>query len=158
MKGRHKSRVIALRVLFQRDIGGRAPTESLQDALSGVSPEVADYAKALVEGTLANLADIDRLLRDYASGWEIDRMPAVDRNLLRLGIYELRFRTDIPVAVAIDEAVELAKKYSTAESGRFVNGVLASLARATEKLQRGSPHVSYPVEEVPDAGHGPLRD
>ncbi len=88
-----------------------------------------DYTIELVEGVQANRARIDGILSDYAEGWTLERMPDVDRAVLRLGVYELLMRDEVPDAVAIDEAVELAKTLSTDESPRFVNGVLAKVQR-----------------------------
>lgn len=89
----------------------------------------AETVKALVSGVEASIATIDAAIAASARGWAVDRMPALDRAILRLAIHELGSRTDVPVAVVIDEAVELAKKFSTDDSGRFVNGLLATLAR-----------------------------
>jgi len=86
------------------------------------------YARQLAEGVAARLGEIDTLIEKYANAWALDRMPAVDRQLLRLGTYELIAEPEVPVAVVIDEAVDLAKTFSTEESGRFVNGVLAAIA------------------------------
>ncbi len=90
--------------------------------------EPEPYALRLARGMDARRDDIDALISRHASGWTIDRMPAIDRALLRMATYELLAEPDVPVAVVIDEAVELAKDYSTEDSGRYVNGVLASLA------------------------------
>lgn len=87
-----------------------------------------DFAVKLVEGVTEYLDEVDRLVSENSSGWAIDRMPVVDRCILRIGTYELLAELDVPVAVVIDEAVELAKEYSTEDSGRFVNGVLAAIA------------------------------
>jgi N utilization substance protein B len=86
------------------------------------------YACELAEGVAKRLDEIDALVEKYANAWALDRMPAVDRQLLRLGTYELIAEPTVPVAVVIDEAVDLAKTFSTEESGRFVNGVLAAIA------------------------------
>jgi len=87
------------------------------------------YAEELVRGTLANMQEIERKIAALTIAWAPDRQAAVDRNILRLAGYELLYRPDAPVAVVVNEAVELAKKYSTAESGGFVNGILGALAR-----------------------------
>jgi len=87
------------------------------------------YAEELFRGVGSRSAEVDRLIAAHATDWSLGRLPAVDRQLLRLGAYELLERREIPVAVVIDEAVELAKQYSTEESGRYVNGVLAAIAR-----------------------------
>lgn len=131
---RRAAREVALKTLFQVDVGKMAPGDALASANSEqrLAPESAGYCRGLVDGTLANLAEIDAHLGKHAREWKIGRMANVDRNILRLAAYELLHRRDIPAAVAINEAVELAKKFSTAESGGFINGVLASLAREIE--------------------------
>lgn len=86
------------------------------------------YAVGLVDGITEHLEELDRLINEHADGWTVSRMPAMDRAVLRVATYELSHSPDVPVAVVLDEAVELAKEYSTENSGRFVNGVLASLA------------------------------
>ncbi|MCU1494480.1 MAG: NusB antitermination factor [Acidimicrobiaceae bacterium] len=91
-----------------------------------IPPEA--YAEELFLGVGRRAAEVDRLVAENATSWAIDRMPAVDRQLLRLATYELLDRPDVPLAVIIDEAVELAKQYSTDDSGRYVNGVLAAVA------------------------------
>jgi N utilization substance protein B len=91
-----------------------------------VTPE--EYTVRIVEGLTARRDEVDRLLAGHSAGWAIDRMPAVDRALLRAATYELIGELDVPTAVVIDEAIELAKEYSTEDSGRFLNGVLASIA------------------------------
>jgi N utilization substance protein B len=106
--------------------------ESKQRALEAVLADLPNppeaYASHLAEGVAARLEEIDALVEKYANAWALDRMPAVDRQLLRLGAYELIAEPSVPVAVVIDEAVDLAKTFSTEESGRFVNGVLAAIA------------------------------
>jgi transcription antitermination factor NusB len=92
-----------------------------------LSDDAVAYAEALVHGVQAHQADIDVLIARYADRWAIQRMPVVDRTLLRIAMYELLWRDDIPVAVAINEAVELAKELSTEDSGRFINGLLGKI-------------------------------
>jgi N utilization substance protein B len=89
--------------------------------------EAIEYARSLVAGVQTHQADIDRLITTYADHWAIDRMPVIDRNLVRIALFELFWGNDVPVAVAINEAVELAKAFSTEESGRFVNGLLGRI-------------------------------
>lgn len=96
--------------------------------LAGLPVPPDPYVVVLVDGVARRQAEIDALLAEAVRGWALDHMPVVDRCLCRLAAYELLEQTDVPVAVVIDEAVELAKAYSTAESGRFVNGVLSTLA------------------------------
>jgi transcription antitermination protein NusB len=126
---RSKARKRALDVLYEADVRGVDPLRTLADRVALAEPPVNDYTIVLVEGVQAHQDRIDEILADYAEGWAVDRMPDVDRAVLRLGVFELLWRDDVPDAVAIDEAVELAKSLSTDESPRFVNGVLARVVR-----------------------------
>jgi N utilization substance protein B len=131
---RRKARKRALDILFESDVRGTEPLATARDRLAQADPPVPDYAITLVEGVTERRSRLDELISTYAEGWTIDRMPAVDRNLLRLGVYELLFRPDIPDAVAIDEAVDLARELSTDESPRFVNGLLGRLQLVKAEL------------------------
>jgi len=128
---RRESRELALRMLFQLDVGKQPLEEVLEGALAQSRLEGANrqYAEELVRGTLAEMSEIDGRITALTPDWTPDRQAAVDRSILRLAAWELLFRPEAPVAAVVNEAVELAKKYSTAESGRFVNGVLGALAR-----------------------------
>jgi transcription antitermination protein NusB len=126
---RSKARKRALDVLYESDVRSVDPLTTLADRVKYAEPPVNDYTIELVEGVQAHRSRIDAILSDYAEGWTIERMPDVDRAVLRLGVYELLWRDEVPDAVAIDEAVELAKSLSTDESPRFVNGVLARVLR-----------------------------
>jgi len=122
---RSKARKRALDVLYEADIRGTSALDTAAERLAQANPPVPAYAVRLVEGVAAHRSRIDELMATYAQGWTLDRMPAVDRNIVRIGIYELLYEPDVPDAVAIDEAVELAKSLSTDESAGFVNGLLA---------------------------------
>jgi transcription antitermination protein NusB len=124
---RSKARKRALDVLFEADLRGTDPAATLSAWIERADPPVQDYARVLVEGVVVNRERIDSLLTAYAEAWSLERMPLVDRTVLRLAAFEILFCPDIPDAVAIDEAVELAKSLSTNESPAFVNGVLAKL-------------------------------
>ena len=138
---RRQAREMALQMLYQRELGDAEPAQLLREfdihafraetADSGASPQASklalDYARTLVEGSLAHKESIDRLVADQADNWRLERMPVVDRNVLRLAVYELRFQSDVPAVVVIDEAIELAKKFGSEQSGRFVNGILDAL-------------------------------
>lgn len=128
---RRESRELALRMLFQLDVGKQPLEEVMEGALAQSRLEGANrqYAEDLVRGTLDHLAELDGRITALTPDWTPDRQAAVDRSILRLSAWELLYRPDAPVAAVVNEAVELAKKYSTAESGRFVNGVLGALAR-----------------------------
>ena len=128
---RRKSRRRALDVLYSADLRSLAPTEILADTLTRMGDDVPPhmaYAVDLIRGIDEHTARIDELISSYAEGWTLDRMPVVDRNLSRIAVYELLYRDDVDDAVAISEAVELARELSTDESPRFLNGLLARIA------------------------------
>src|SRR3954463_13166990 len=127
MSARSKARKRALDVLFEADQRGLDAVRVLADRVARAGPPVAEYTVEIVEGVVAHRERIDELLSTYAQGWTLDRMPGVDRALLRLAAWELLYNDDVPDAVAIDEAVELAHTLSTDESPAFVNGLLARL-------------------------------
>lgn len=129
MAARSKARKRAVDVLYEADVRGVEATGTLAERVALAEPPVNDYTVELVEGVQANRDRIDAILAEYAEGWTVARMPDLDRAVLRLGVYEVLWREDVPDAVAIDEAVELAKTLSTDESPRFVNGVLARVLR-----------------------------
>ena len=144
MPGRRKGREIALQILYQADwerqmdpqemeeFATRALEEYEKDlapANSVEDPELRDFIRDLVTGVLHRRSRVDEIIKRFSKGWKIQRMAMVDRNILRLGIYELCFHPDIPPKVAINEAVELAKRFSDANSPAFVNGILDSVYR-----------------------------
>jgi transcription antitermination protein NusB len=127
---RSKARKRALDLLFEAELRGE-PVIALMEERSALGPEggppVPEYAAELVRGVQAHRERIDELLASYAEGWTLDRMPGVDRNILRIGAYELLWADDVPDGVAISEAVQLARELSTDASPSFVNGLLARL-------------------------------
>jgi N utilization substance protein B len=125
LQGRREARERALELLYEAETK-QTTCEQIVDALP-VAPD--PYATALATGVDSEHDAIDELLSRHAKGWTLDRMPAVDRALLRMATYELLHRADVPVAVAISEAVELAQQFSTDESSRYVNGVLSAVAK-----------------------------
>ena len=124
MAPRRESRERALGLCYEREVRSISTTE-LFDSLPA-APD--DYAMELVRGVETHGDELDGLLREYSEHWAVERMPALDRAVLRLGCFELTHEPDVPTAVVISEAVELAKQYSTENSGRFVNGLLARIA------------------------------
>jgi transcription antitermination protein NusB len=122
--GRRDARERALELLYESESKRLTPAE----VIAALPIEPDPYASEVALGVGADLERIDELVARTARGWRIDRMPAVDRALLRMAVWELAHRDDIPVGVIINEAVELAKQYSTEDSGRFVNGVLSGVA------------------------------
>jgi transcription antitermination protein NusB len=125
MPARSKARKRALDVLFESDVREADPLDTLAGWVERSDPPVPAYSRELVAGVTAHRARIDDVLSHYAEGWSIDRMPPVDRAVLRLAVYELLWCDAVPDAVAIDEAVELAKSLSTEASPGFVNGLLS---------------------------------
>ena len=136
MAARSKARKRALEVLFEADQRGIDPLAVLAERVRRAEPPIAEYTVEIVEGVGAHRDRIDELLSTYAQGWTLDRMPGVDRSLLRLAAWELLYNDEVPDAVAIDEAVELAHTLSTDESPAFVNGLLARLLAVKPTLTR----------------------
>jgi N utilization substance protein B len=132
---RSKARKRALDVLFEADLRRTDAAATLSAWTERADPPVQDYARVLVEGVISNRERIDALLTSYSEAWSLERMPLVDRAVLRLAAFEILFCPDIPDAVAIDEAVELAKSLSTDESPAFVNGLLAKLLSSEEQAR-----------------------
>jgi N utilization substance protein B len=133
---RHADRRRALDALYQADVMGVRPTAVLEQWREATGEDVAPFTDELVRGVDDARDDVDILIGETAHDWSVDRMAAVDRAILRLATYELLFRPDTPVAVAIDEAVEAAKELSTEDSGRFVNGVLGRIATERAVIER----------------------
>jgi N utilization substance protein B len=132
---RSKARKRALDILFEAEQRDSPVLDLLAERITLGSPPVPGYAADLVRGVAVHAARIDELISQYAEGWTLDRMPAVDRNVLRIGIYELLWADDVPDAVAINEAVLLAQDLSTDASPAFVNGLLARIAELKPSLQ-----------------------
>jgi transcription antitermination protein NusB len=143
MAARSKARKRALDILFEAEMRGEPALSVLDARVEQAEPPVSAYAVELVRGVEAHRAEIDRLLAEYSRGWSLDRMPAVDRNILRIGGYELLWGSEAPEAVAISEAVLLARDLSTDASPAFVNGLLARLLELKPTL---------PLAGTPEAG------
>lgn len=127
MRRRTLAREHALKILYQNDIVKRPVEEVIQsywENQEGRDDEIKNYAHSLVLGINQHRQDIDQKISDYATNWQLKRMAMIDRNVMRIGLYELKYTTHIPPKVAINEAVELAKKYGDMESSKFVNGIL----------------------------------
>lgn len=138
MSARSKARKAALDLLYEADIRGTSAVETLKlrDVVED-GPDarpIRDYTRELIVGIGDNHRKIDELITTYAQGWDMDRMPAVDRNILRLGIYEILWAASIPDGVAIDEALLLAKELSTDDSAGFIHGVLGRISSIKESL------------------------
>jgi len=126
MQKRRKAREAALKLLYQYDLSGNLPEDILDttDLFDGLDPAAAGYAREAFLGAVDHLKAIDALIQGSSRKWKLPRIAAIDRNLLRLAVYELLHREEIPAAVIIDEALEIAKKYSNEDAPRFINGIL----------------------------------
>ena len=131
MGSRRTARELALKILYQLEMKGSPLEAVLTDFWKNhvYPPQIRDFAKSLLRGVVEHGEDIDKKIQAFASNWEVSRMAVIDRCLLRLAAYEIQYRDDIPNVVSINEAMEIAKKYSTGESSRFINGVLDSMAK-----------------------------
>ena len=147
MKSRHKAREIALQILYQYDLtafsGEKTPPQG-RDLISDlqhhyehftVPDTLREFVGQLVAGTLSELEKIDELLKTHAANWKVPRMSSVDRSLLRMATYEMVFLKEVPESVVIDEAIELAKDFGTAETPAFINGILDSIKGAQPKQE-----------------------
>ncbi len=131
MPSRRMGRELALQALFSVEIGHREPSEVLEEYLAHYGESAHRlFVKDLVLGTIGHASESDETLSPLLQGWTIDRLPTIDRLLLRMAAYEIRYCPQTPRAVIINEAVELAKRFSTEDSGRFVNGVLSAMTGA----------------------------
>ncbi len=131
MGARTKARKRALDILYESELRGLGVGATLEDRRASAHPPLNPYTVTLVEGVRDHLGDLDTAIATYSTGWSLARMPAVDRTILRIGVYELRYVDEVPAAVALDEAVSMARELSTDDSPGFVNGVLATIAGAT---------------------------
>lgn len=143
---RRQSRVCALQLLFQWDIHG-STEHWLADywVQHPVSSDVREFAEQIVEGVMARHDELDALIGKLATNWKIPRMPIVDRNILRMGLYELLWMPDVPAKVTVNEAIELAKQFADDETKRFVNGIL-------DKVLREDPRLDSKRAELAEAG------
>jgi N utilization substance protein B len=162
IRNRRQGREAALRTLYQIEVGGSEPSVAIRDmhVEANLTPDVLEFAERLVRGVLNHEESIDESISARLIDWTLDRIPAVDRNILRIGCYELYHCAEIPPAVTLNEAIELAKKYSTAESGRFVNGVLGRALQdspkadwnpaeaPSEQIEESAPAAPPEVEET----------
>lgn len=131
---RRKAREYALQILFQAEFAGTGrevlpPDDFWSGKDRKEKDELKEFADDLVKGTMENIKEIDRVIQEAAEHWDMKRMAAVDRNILRFAVYEILYRKDIPPAVTMNEALEIAKKYSSLESVPFINGLLDKIAR-----------------------------
>lgn len=139
---RRQARETALQVLFEMDLGKVEFDQAFKHVTEefGTSNSARDFSRELVQGTMANINELDAVIKQLAVGWNFERLSFVDRNIMRIALYEILYRDEIPPAVSVNEAVELAKIFSGEESGRFVNGILGAVVQSPEK---------YRSEQVP---------
>ncbi len=161
MTRRTRGREIALQVLYQADLNpGFAPEEIrrfIERRLLG-DTKLCEFTRSLIAGVQAHQRRIDALISEVAENWRIDRMAAIDRNILRLGAYELLYCPDVPAKVAINESLELAKRYSTGQSSRFVNGILDRLPTAEIAAEAEAKAAAKAEAEVADKDKRPAPE
>lgn len=136
MSARTKSRKRALDILFESELQSLAPGGTLAERVESSEHPVNDYTVSLVEGVVLHRDRLDEILAEHATGWTLERMPAVDRNLLRIGAFEILYVDDVPDAVAVSEAVLLAGELSTDESPSFISGLLSKIVQLKPTLAR----------------------
>lgn len=151
---RRLARETALKILFQVDVGRIPVEEAAANTLASADGEfdVPEFAVQLARGTAERLTEIDRLLGMFAVDWPVERMANIDRNILRLAVFELLLVPDVPASVTVNEAVELAKRYGDANSAKFVNGILGNLVRQLSAPRTGQEvraAAGPPAEEPP---------
>lgn len=152
-KSRRPARQAVIQALYSMDVGNCTLEEAVEGfhELPHLDSELKEYAKECLRGILARREEIDATLSRFLVDWEIGRLSVTDRAVLELSVYELMHRPDIPAIVSVSEAVEIAKKFGSAESGKFVNGVLASILRGPAKYRLDSPAPEESPEESPPA-------
>jgi transcription antitermination factor NusB len=133
MRKRTFARECALKILYRIEISKESVDSSLKDfwskAAGSVDKETHDFVEVLVKGACENVTAIDEIISKYTDNWDISRMAVIDRNIMRMSVYEMLYRNDIPPNVSLNEAIELAKKYGDVDSGKFVNGILDKIKR-----------------------------
>ncbi len=140
MKARRRARAVALQTLFEVDMARHDPSRVLQQRVQdcNLDQDIADFARHLVQGALENLSKIDLTIQEIAPEWPFDQMSPIDRSILRIAIFEMIFDPDIPIKVAINEAVELAKLFGSESTRRFINGALGTLASKQMSQEQSS--------------------
>ncbi|UCD36447.1 MAG: transcription antitermination factor NusB [Nitrospiraceae bacterium] len=137
---RRRAREYALQILFQLELSGNELTERVFDEFwegNEEDREVREFTRQIVTNTLTHLGEIDDMIKKAAEHWSVERMAVIDRNILRAAVFELAYRKDIPSSVVINEAIEIAKKYSTEDSAPFINGILDRIAHSVSP----APHI-----------------
>jgi transcription antitermination protein NusB len=137
MGSRTKSRELALQMLFQWEVGKHPPAYVVQTFMSGrrLAPDVDAFARSLFEGTVGDVTALDPMIAEQAKHWKMERMPAIDRNILRMALFEMLHHPETPGAVVINEAIELARRFSSKDSVEFVNGVLDAIWKSLPQTE-----------------------
>ena len=137
MGSRTKSRELALQMLFQWEVGDHPPSYVLKTFMSGrkLAPDVDSFARSLFEGTVREVSTLDSTIAGHASNWRMERMAAIDRNILRMALYEMLHNPETPGTVVINEALELARRFASEDSVEFVNGVLDGIWKSLPQAQ-----------------------
>lgn len=150
IKSRRRAREIALRILYELEIGKMGPAMVLQTNLAeaNLTPELQEFARQVVSGIWEHDDHLRAVISDNLIDWDYERLAVIDRNVLRIATFELLYLPSLPPAVSINEAIEIAKKYSTEESGRFINGVLGNILKGSPKADWTPPEVTE-EEEAP---------
>lgn len=138
MKARTRARAVALQVLYEVDLVNHSPVEAFQARLEEepLPPELEEFARQIIFGVLPRRPHLDQMIARYAPEWPLDQIPAIDRNILRIAVWEFAISKQTPIKVAINEAVEIAKAFGSDSSSRFVNGVLGSLAASENEIRQ----------------------
>jgi N utilization substance protein B len=131
MGARRKARELALQMLFQHDMSGNQPDSIVAtfEELQKSKPNTREFAEKVFRGTVDHLTELDEMIQNQAENWRLSRMAAVDRNIIRMAVYEFLHENDTPKLVIIDEAIEIAKKYGTQKSSQFINGILDGILK-----------------------------
>jgi N utilization substance protein B len=138
MKSRTKARALALQVLYELDLTNHAPGETLENRLAeeNFEPSLSEFARQIVLGVAPLINQLDGFIAQHAPEWPLDQVASIDRNIIRIALWEFAVSTSTPTKVAINEAIELAKSYGSDSTPRFVNGVLGSLAARQNEIQQ----------------------
>jgi N utilization substance protein B len=156
MKARRKARTVALQALYEIDCTAHSATQVVEQRLTDqpLGPDLHEFAQRLVAGVIAHTATLDRLIQQFAPEWPLDQMAIIDRNILRIAIWEFGADRQTPVKVAINEAVELAKLYGSDSAPRFVNGVLGALAARQTEIQQAFGELGASGQQEGDGSAG----
>ncbi|RMD59071.1 transcription antitermination factor NusB [Candidatus Parcubacteria bacterium] len=156
MSNRHLARTISMQLLFLWDFNGKKPidfNQALRVLFKNFAPNFNDngFANQIIEGVMKHLPEIDKYITRYATEWPLEQITVVDRNILRIGVYELVFNDEIPAKVAINEAIEIGKAFGSESSGKFINGVLGSIYRDMQKAKEQATEPAPSPQNPPQA-------